>query len=148
MTTLKEAVTKVPEYQNCSERIEFFEGPIQDLTEKYQFDIIICALPFLNFGKELTESILAKINRLAAKNSVMTHFEYIALGHLGSAFSKKRKEQFQELRTIFNVSKSTSNISRKKVWRNLFPIYVYTTALPLKFESSISDSAANTVLSH
>jgi phosphatidylethanolamine/phosphatidyl-N-methylethanolamine N-methyltransferase len=136
MRTLKDSISKLPEYAEHAERIEFFEGPVQEVCEAHSFDLIICALPFLNFDRELTESILNKLNRLAAPNAIMTHFEYMALGKLGSAISKRRRERFNELRSILHSTSNNSKMIRKNVWKNVFPMYVYTTKLPFTLNKS------------
>jgi hypothetical protein len=66
----------------------------------------------------------------------MTHFEYMALGKLGSAISKRRRERFNELRSILHSTSNNSKMIRKNVWKNVFPMYVYTTKLPFTLNKS------------
>lgn len=130
MAVLKERVKKLPEYELHKDRITFFEGPIQEVPEDDQYDVIVCALPFLNFERKLVEEIFAKLSRLGTESTVMTYYEYIGLRQLGKVVSKTRKERVEELERFFHDIGHRRLITKKKVWLNVLPIYIYTMKLP------------------
>lgn len=130
MKALRERVNELPEYQQHKDRITFFEGPIQEVPENTKFDIMICALPFLNFEKDLVVEIFHKFKRLGTESTILTYYEYIGLRHLGKVVSKTRKQRVRELEKFFKEVAHSRLIARKKVWLNVLPIYIYTMNLP------------------
>lgn len=130
MCVLKEVICKMPEYQLHKDRIQFFEGPVQDVPEDRQYDVIVCALPFLNFEPNLVQEIFEKFNRLGHTETVMTYYEYIGMRHLGKVVSKSRKERLRQLEKFFREIAHRRLMHRSKVWLNLLPIYIYTLHLP------------------
>lgn len=134
MATLKESIVKLPEFTKHSSRIEFFEGPVQDLPENHKHELIVCALPFLNFELSLVKEIFEKFNRLGTTNAVMTHFEYMGLRKIGCAISQERKKRLFELTRFLETVGHKNLISKKSVWLNPFPINIYTVKLPFNTE--------------
>lgn len=132
MKILRENIEKLPEYRIHKDRITLFEGPVQEVPEENKFDVIVCALPFLNFDMGLVWDIFRKFNRLAKENSVMTYYEYIGLRRLGKVVSKERKARLNELEKFFRNVGHQRLLKRDKVWLNLLPIYVYTLRLPIR----------------
>ncbi len=130
MSVLKEVVQKLPEYELHKDRIVFFEGPIQQVPEDKKFDVIVCALPFLNFEPELVADIFHKYNRIGHDKTIMTYYEYIGMRHLGKVVSKSRKERLRELERFFREVGHRRLMHRSKVWLNVLPIYIYTLKLP------------------
>jgi phosphatidylethanolamine/phosphatidyl-N-methylethanolamine N-methyltransferase len=131
MSVLKEHITALPEYAANCERITFFEGPVQLVPETKKFDIVVCALPFLNFDMPLVEEIFEKFNKLANADAIMTHYEYIGLRKLGKVVSKERAKRAEDLECFFRDIGHKRLIGRKSVWLNVTPIYIYTLHLPV-----------------
>lgn len=130
MKVLKERLQETPEYHTHRERITFFEGPIQNVPEDKKYDIIICALPFLNFEPSLVTEIFAKFNKLGDESTVMTYYEYIGLRQLGKVVSKSRKARVEKLEKFFSEIGHSRLMTKQKVWLNVLPIYIYTMKLP------------------
>ena len=127
MEELQRRLQEMPEYQKRKDQIEFFEGPVQEVPEDKQFDILICALPFLNFEVELIDEIFNKLLRLSTEETVMTYFEYIGLRKLGKAVSpKKRKERIKKIESYMSEKYSPRLLNRERVWFNMLPINIYT----------------------
>jgi phosphatidylethanolamine/phosphatidyl-N-methylethanolamine N-methyltransferase len=134
MAVLKEHITALPEYAAHCERITFFEGPIQDVPETKKYDLLVCALPFLNFDRPLVEEIFVKFNRLSNPDAIMTHYEYIGMRRIGKVVSKARAKRAEELENFFSEIGHTRLITKKNVWLNLTPIHIYTLNLPVEIE--------------
>ena len=130
MKALQERLEKSPHYQKHKDRIRLFVGPIQDLPEDVTYDVIVCALPFLNFERPLVEDIFKKFRRLGSESTILTYYEYIGLRKLGKLVSPKRKERVEELEDFFQHVGHRRLIGREKVWLNFLPISVYTIKLP------------------
>lgn len=130
MRALKERLCDNPDFIRHSARISFFEGPVQELPENSRYDVIVCALPFLNFDVATVREIFQKIEGVSKPNAVLTYYEYIGIRSASLAVSlPKRKERIRELDIFFHSIAGAHPMERKKVWLNLLPIYVYTLTL-------------------
>jgi len=130
MATLKQKITSSCEPLSSDIKVNYFEGPIQELPEDISYDYIICSLPFLNFPPKLTAEIFKKFQRLANPEARMTYYEYFALRAIGKYFPiRKRQERFFEIDRFFRELHSTNLNNRTNVWRNLLPIHVYSLDL-------------------
>lgn len=137
MATLKRKITKLPEYTRHADRIVFFEGPIQDVPEDRNYDVIVCALPFLNFELSLVIDIFEKLQRLSSNETVMTYYQYIGLSELGRVVSPKaRKQRLHEIDAFLKKIGRKNLIGKERVWLNLLPIDIYTLQFPLQLEHS------------
>lgn len=136
MKVLKEVLEDNEDYQRHRSRVTFFLGAAQDIDSNLKFDVVVCALPFLNFDKETVKSIFAKIREISAPNAVMTYYEYIGLRRL-SKLLPERQERVKALEPVFRHL-DLAKTDRKRIWLNFLPINIYTmlpTALP-DFEAS------------
>lgn len=114
-------------YQLNRENITFYSCAVQELPEDRKYDVIICALPFLNFDLPTVEEIFAKLKRLSAEDTVMTYYEYIGLRPVSLAVSPPRlKRRMKELDSFFKGVFEKHLSGRYQVWFNLLPINVYT----------------------
>jgi|GEM_PF-571668 len=124
---LESRVKTHPSHQNQDRTVLVFAGPIQALTEDSKFDVIICALPFLNFSVQLTQEIFLKLARLSTSETVMTYYQYIALHLLGKLVSfPERRNRLKELERFFEVVHQQCFESRMRIWRNVLPINIYS----------------------
>ena len=124
MTTLKKLLRDNPHFRRHESRVSFFLGAAQDLPEDKTFDLIVCALPFLNFAPETMKTIFSKIKKLSDENTLMTYYEYIGLRKLGRIIPERR----ERLKTLMPVldSVSQAHMSRERIWLNMSPINVFT----------------------
>lgn len=126
MKALKERLRDDPNFQRHSTRIRFYECAAQELPESSKYDVVVCALPFLNFSPETVAEIFQKIARLSHPESIMTYYEYIGLRQLGMTVSAPpRKERLKEINNFYKNMSSQWRISRRKIWFNLLPINIY-----------------------
>lgn len=130
MAILKKRLQNDEGYIRHADRVEFFTGPVQDLPEDQQFDIIVCALPFLNFDLTTVKEIFAKFRRLCTESGEMNYFEYMGLRNLSKVISPpKRKMRMNEIDGYISEIQKANQIGCRKVWKNLLPINVYTLDL-------------------
>ena len=126
VAVLKQKLEKCQHFQPHRERVTFFQGPIQDLPEDTKFNIIICALPFLNFDTPMIQEIFLKLKRLSMPETIMTYYEYIGLRAIGLLVPfLKRRARFQRINSFFS-SVFTEHLSgRQRIWLNFPPINIY-----------------------
>ncbi len=131
MKLLKAKLALKPNFKKHQDRIRFFEGPIQDLPEDRQYDVIVSALPFLNFDISLVREIFEKLGRLSKEQTTMTYYEYIGLRSIARVVSSPRKKQrMKELDAFFHEIAKTNPMQCTKIWLNVLPINVYTLDVP------------------
>ncbi len=130
MKALKKKLAENAYFIKHQARIKFFEGPIQDLPEVDIFDVIVCAIPFLNFDLSTVEEIFLKLQKMSHSKTVMTYFEYIGLRSLGMVMSSpERKKRLHALDEFFSKMYRKHQVQREPVWMNFLPIYIYTLRL-------------------
>lgn len=126
MEALRDSLADNPHYLRHRDRISFYTCPVQEMPEDQNYDVIVCALPFLNFDLGTVEEIFAKLKRMSNEETVMTYYEYIGLRKAGLMMSSpKRKERLQQIDSFFDGVFESHLKGRKKVWANLLPINVY-----------------------
>lgn len=124
MKVLQESLKDNYYFRKHQSRISFFLGPAQELPEDKIFDVIVCALPFLNFDCETANSIFEKIKKLSNNETLMTYYQYIGLKKLGQLLPERR-ERLKHLIPVFDSVLQTHK-ARKRVWLNMSPIDVFT----------------------
>jgi phospholipid N-methyltransferase len=130
MEALKNNLRDNPDFIRNRSAISFFEGPVQDLPESSRYDVIVCALPFLNFDLETVQEIFGKLKRLSDGATVMTYYQYIGLRSLSLAMASPRnKQRMRELDSFFKGIYRNHLTDRRRVWLNILPINIYTLDL-------------------
>lgn len=130
MRALKENLYKNPDYLRHQDRIFFYEGPIQDLQTDLKFDVICCAIPFLNLDISTINEIFEKLKSLSNENTLMTYYEYLGLRLIGMLMSPpNRKQRMCEVDHFFKDFYKHHLLRRRRVWLNVLPINVYTLKL-------------------
>jgi phospholipid N-methyltransferase len=126
MDALKDNLEDDPYFDTHRARVSFHCCPMQQLPETQKFDVIVCAIPFLNFDLPLVKELFAKIAALSHENTVMTYYEYIALRDIGKIFSaNSRRKRMRELDDFIIKLQKSHLQSRSNVWLNVLPIKVY-----------------------
>ena len=130
MKALKQKLSKNEDYLRNQERIFFFEGAIQDYHVEKKFDLIVCAIPFLNFEAPMVDEIFQKLKQLSSPQALMTYFEYIGIRPMSLIVSPpERKKRMRELDVFFKRVFDKHQIDKKRVWLNVLPIDIYTLNL-------------------
>ena len=127
MKALKEKLELCPHYQKHRDQVIFFEGAAQDLPDHTIYDIIVCALPFVNFDLETVQAIFDKLRKVSTPDTLMTYYEYIGLRKLNEKMStREHRDRVSQVRDYIRESGTINHLRRERVWLNLFPINIYT----------------------
>jgi phosphatidylethanolamine/phosphatidyl-N-methylethanolamine N-methyltransferase len=127
MKALKEKLEGCPYYQRHRDRVFFFEGAAQDLPEGTIYDIIVCALPFVNFDLETVEAIFSKLRKISTAETLMTYYEYMGMRKLNEKISsREQRDRVAKVNGFMKESGTLSHLHRERVWLNLLPINIYT----------------------
>lgn len=130
MKALKERLERLPTFQRHKSRITFYECGAQHLPAIGPFDVVVCALPFLNFPIELTQQIFGRLRALSTTQTVMTFYEYIGMREISRVMAtSERQQRVAALEQFYGSMQSSWHTSRIKVWRNMLPIFVYRIEL-------------------
>jgi phosphatidylethanolamine/phosphatidyl-N-methylethanolamine N-methyltransferase len=84
---LQSKLEKNPFFQRHRDRVNFFQGPVQNLVDRgleNSFDAIVSSLPFSNFAPDVVEEILNLFSALLAPNGTFTFCEYVGLRKLSA----------------------------------------------------------------
>jgi phosphatidylethanolamine/phosphatidyl-N-methylethanolamine N-methyltransferase len=127
MKALKEKLESCPFYQRRRNQVFFFEGAAQDLPEGIIYDIIVCALPFVNFDLQTVEAIFGKLRKISTPETLMTYYEYIGMRKLNEKISsREHRDRVAKVNGFMKDSGTLSHLHRERVWLNLLPINIYT----------------------
>ncbi len=124
--TLKKDIRKMHGYEEHQDRISFFEGYAQELSPSSTFDVIICALPFLNFSVKVCEEIFSKLEEISSPNATMTYYQFVGMKRLAKMLSSQRRRRLRGVESFFRERIDPLRVNKTEVWLNLFPIHVYT----------------------
>ena len=126
MRSLKKRLAKNQDYLSRAHQVTFFEGPVQSLPEDRRFDVIVCAIPFLNLSIDLVKDIFNKFKTLGHEETIMTYYEYIGFRSVGKVVSlPERRARLRALDSYFQDTIQKKDLSRETVWLTLLPINVY-----------------------
>jgi phospholipid N-methyltransferase len=127
MKSLKETLEAQDGYERVRDQISFFLGAAQDLPTDRVYDIIVCALPFVNFDLLTVQAIFSKLREISSRNTLMTYYEYIGMRKFNQAMAAPdRRERVVKVNEYLKESGSLSYLGRERVWLNLLPINIYT----------------------
>lgn len=127
MKSLKETLEETEEYRRARHQVTFFLGAAQDLPTDRVFDIIVCALPFVNFDLGTVQSIFSKLREISSPSTLMTYYEYIGVRKFNETVgASDRKERIAEVHDYLKNSGYISYLKHERVWLNLLPINIYT----------------------
>ena len=127
MASLQKKLAKNEDYLRHRDRIDFFLGPMQELPEVAKYDVIVCAIPFLNFDRDTVREMFTKLKKLVKDNTIMTYYEYIGLRAIGKSVAPPiTKRRMRELDSFFGEISKSHGMRRERVWLNVLPINIYT----------------------
>lgn len=139
MQYLKAELEQMPAFQERRDQIDFFLGPVQDLSAEKQYDLIVCALPFLNFPITLLDEIFDKLTNLSHSNTLMSFYQYMGLKRMRDLFSGFAKKQTSLAATQYIERQLCARqISKSEVWFNVLPICVYTLNMNPELQPALS----------
>lgn len=127
MKQLKETLERETAFNRCKDQVTFFEGAAQDLPVTKPYDLIVCALPFLNFDLDTVKAIFSRLRDVSTPDTLMTYYEYIGARKFNQTVgAPSRKDRVNQVNEFLRQSGGVQNVDCTKVWLNLFPISIYT----------------------
>ncbi len=127
MKALKETLEREEAFRLKRDQVEFFEGAAQDIPLSAPYDVIVCALPFVNFDLPTVKEIFARLRLLSTPDTLMTYYEYIGARRINQTLgAQSRKDRMREVDGFLRDPGTLYGIDKKQVWLNLFPIHIYT----------------------
>lgn len=126
MEALQDNLGSDPYYETHRSRVSFYCCPMQQMPENQKYDVIVCAIPFLNFDIPMVKELFRKIAALSHPQTVMTYYEYIGLRDIGKQFSgSARRARIRELDQLITRIQANHLQQKERVWLNMLPIKVY-----------------------
>ena len=126
MDSLKKNLSSDPYYMTHESRVEFFCCPMQEL-EAQKYDLIVCAIPFLNLDSKLIAEIFNKIADLSHEKTLMTYYEYIGLRQIGKNLSfGTNRSRMKNIDGHLSDIREGCLAQEQIVWRNFLPVRVFT----------------------
>lgn len=99
---------------------------IIDWKPDYKYDYMVSCLPFNVFEPEFVEAILKHYEEIMKKGSMVSYFEYMVFPRIKKAMlNGNKKESFQRLHEILSDFRNKYEISKRRVYKNFPPAYVY-----------------------
>lgn len=130
MKSLKGRLATNKDFLRHKRNVLFYEGPVQELSEERRYDVIVCAIPFLNLPVELVAEIFAKFKKLSSDECVMTYYEYMGLRHASMIMSPpERRSRMRKLDSYIRDVWRNQLVDTRRVWLNMLPIHVRTLRL-------------------
>ena len=127
MKSLKDTLEQDEDYRRVRDQVSFFLGAAQDLPTDRAYDIIVCALPFVNFDLGTVQAIFGKLREISSQDTLMTYYEYIGVRKFNETVgAPERRDRIAQVHEYLKDSGYISYLRRERVWLNLFPINIYT----------------------
>jgi phospholipid N-methyltransferase len=127
MSALKEMLSGNIDYLRHKDKVYFYQGPAQTVPLELKYDLIVCALPFLNFEIPVIEQIFKRLRDVSKPETSMTYYEYIGLRNLKKLTAcRGANHPIRQFEKFFTELHQKHSMTRRKVWLNPLPIYVYT----------------------
>lgn len=127
MKLLRDRLEQNQDFQTHRDRVTFFEGPAQEIPLGVRYDMIVCALPFVNFDLNTVQEIFQRLREVSSPETLMTYYEYIGMRTFNGALAPAdRAERIREVNDYLKRSGSINYLARERVWLNLLPVNIYT----------------------
>ncbi len=127
MKALKDKLACNEHFLRNRERVTFFEGAAQEIPTHTRYDMIVCALPFVNFDLETVQAIFHRLRQVSSPETLMTYYEYIGMRTFNDALAPSdRAERIREVNDYLKSSGSFNYLGKERVWLNLLPVNIYT----------------------
>lgn len=124
MAALQHRVSLDPVFPAHREQVRFLRCGAQELPLDGRYDVIICSLPFVNFGPELVHAIFNRLRLVSHPDTVMTFYEYPEFKHLGRLLAgAERRVHMAEVEAYLEAQ---GRQRFQRVLLNLPPMQVYT----------------------
>ena len=127
MKALKEKLESDAAYRRCRAQVFFFEGAAQNLPTDTRYDVIVCALPFVNFDLDTVKAIFNRLREISTPETLMTYYEYIGMRTFNDALAPAdRVARINQVNEYLKESNSLNYLTKERIWLNLLPVNIYT----------------------
>lgn len=110
--------------------INYLNMPVQQIPTDIQYDYILCSIPFLRLDVEAVQTILNKLNQVAAQNALFSFVEYMGARKLAKSFGGlDTRKRIADIENYFKQLPGFSYEKKIRVWGNLPPLSVYRLRL-------------------
>jgi len=123
---LREALRTDPVLAPSAERIEIHHRPVEELQPAAAYELIISGLPLNNFEVAEVEAVFDVFSGLAAPQSVLSFFEYVAIRRLKAIASPAaQRTRLRGIGDLLRRRLEGREIRRELIWRNAPPAWVH-----------------------
>jgi phospholipid N-methyltransferase len=127
MRSLQETLNGHEHFHRVRDQVSFFLGAAQDLPSDKVYDIIVCALPFVNFDLPTVRAIFNKLREISSPETLMTYYEYMGVRKFNETVgAPERRDRVAQVHEYLSDSGYISYLGRERVWLNVLPVNVYT----------------------
>ena len=110
------------DFQSRGIHCRLHNADVRDIGSEFQFDYVVCGLPFNNFEPELVSEILAVLIDRLATQGVFSYFEYNLSHEFKSKFLKsKDRQRMIRVGKIVRAFIEQHQFGYRQVWLNLPP---------------------------
>jgi len=98
---------------------------VLDWQPDYEYDLIICGLPFNAFPSDLVLKIFEHFKKIIKNGGIFSYFEYIALAKVKALFTFDRHSDFFKTMSVTKDFRKKYSINRQPVLKNFPPAYIH-----------------------
>lgn len=140
---LQSRLVSDPQWTKVAERVSILQIPIEEVTAKGQYDVIVSGLPLNNFSGILVRRIVDQFHRLAAPQASLSFFEYVAIRKAKALISKPdERRRLLEIDQLLMQEFSAWEFDRQCVLANVPPAWVHHLQLPGGGSGKLRESRA------
>ena len=126
VAALRERLASDPLWSRVADRVRIHHLPIEQLNSVEPFDVIVSGLPFNNFPVELVTNILEHLETLAAPNSTLSFFEYVAIRRIKAVVcAKPERERLNGIGAVLNDAFAKRQFRQECIVANVPPAWVH-----------------------
>ncbi len=123
---LRNAFRTRPSFREAASRCHIVEGPVQQLGQDGQFDLIISGLPLNNFAAEDVRAILQAYATLLKPGGVLSFFQYILIRPAKMFVSLgSERNRLHGVGEVIEGVLGDREFAREWVWVNVPPAWVH-----------------------
>ena len=105
--------------------------PIENWHPMYEYDFIICTLPFNSLEKAVMHTIVDHLQKLIKHNGIFSYVAYVGTTHLKISFlrGQSRIDHLEKVNKL-DALRNQYQIDSAVVMKNIPPIHIYHLRLP------------------
>ncbi|RPI54952.1 MAG: methyltransferase domain-containing protein [Acidobacteria bacterium] len=123
---LRGAFTSKPSFRDAASRCHLIEGPVQQLGQEGQFDLVISGLPLNNFPSDEVRAILQAYAKLLKPGGILSFFQYILIRPAKMFVSLgSERDRLKGVGEAIEGVLGEREFAREWVWVNVPPAWVH-----------------------